>query len=34
MEITGNGQEQLQKTIDFIQSRLEEWFKNEGRELK
>lgn len=33
MEITGNGQEQLQKTIDFIQSRLEVWFKNESREL-
>lgn len=34
MEITGNGQEQLQQTFDFIQSRLEVWFKTEGRELK
>ena len=34
MEITGNGQEQLQQTIEFIQSRLEVWFKTEGRELK
>ena len=34
MEITGNGQEQLQQTVEFIQSRLEEWFKAENRELK
>ena len=33
MDVTGNGQEQLQKTIEFIQSRLEVWFKMEGREL-
>jgi 1-acyl-sn-glycerol-3-phosphate acyltransferase len=33
MEVTGNGQEQLQKTIEFIQSRLEVWFKTEGRGL-
>lgn len=32
MEITGNGQEQLQKSIEFIQGRLDEWFKHESRE--
>jgi len=32
MEITGNGQEQLQWTIDFIQSRLKRWFEAESRE--
>lgn len=34
MEVTGNGKEQLQQTIEFIQDRLEKWFKNESRELK
>ena len=33
MEVTGNGKEQLQQTIDFIQDRLDKWFKAEGREL-
>lgn len=32
MELTGNGQEQLQWTIDFIQSRLKQWFAAEKRE--
>ena len=32
MEITGNGQEQLQKSIEFIQGRLDEWFRAESRE--
>ena len=32
MEITGNGQEQLHKTIEFIQTRLDKWFREEGRE--
>ena len=32
MEVTGNGQEQLQQTIEFIQSRLDSWFKAESRE--
>ena len=30
MEITGNGQEQHQQIIDFIQSRLEQWQKQEA----
>lgn len=34
MDVTGNGKEQLQQTIEFIQDRLEKWFKAEGRELK
>lgn len=34
MEVTGNGKEQLQQTVEFIQDRLEKWFQNESRELK
>ena len=34
MEITGNGKEQLQQTVEFIQDRLEKWFEAESRELK
>ena len=34
MEVTGNGKEQLQQTVEFIQDRLEKWFKAESRELK
>ena len=30
MEVTGNGQEQHQQIIDFIQSRLEQWQKQEA----
>ena len=34
MDVTGNGKEQLQQTIEFIQTRLEKWFAAESRELK
>ncbi len=34
MEITGNGKEQLQQTVEFIQDRLDKWFKAESRELQ